>query len=80
MKIVLMRLLIILFISSNLFFSQTQQRIKWPSLADSPWPILSGDAQSTGRSEFVGPKSAYPYIIWKADLPLGIFWGSNYWI
>ena len=32
-----------------------QEDIPWPSLADTPWPIFHGDAQSTGRSPFAGP-------------------------
>ena len=56
-----------------IIYSQTQQKIDWPSLADSPWPTIRGDMQGTGRSEFVGPKT--PNVIWKADLPLGILYG-----
>jgi outer membrane protein assembly factor BamB len=54
-------------------YSQQQVKIDWPSLADSPWPVLRGDMQGTGRSEYVGPKTAN--VIWKADLPLGILHG-----
>jgi len=32
-----------------------QKQIKWPSLADSPWPMFHGDAQLTGRSPYQGP-------------------------
>jgi len=32
-----------------------QEKIEWPSLADSPWPVMHGDSQHTGRSPFVGP-------------------------
>jgi len=53
--------------------SQQQVKIDWPSLADSPWPVLRGNMQWTGRSEYVGPKTAN--VIWKADLPLGIYYG-----
>jgi hypothetical protein len=77
LKMKFLLLLIQISFIGSFTFPQTQQRIEWPSLADSPWPILTGDAQSTGRSEFVGPKSANPYIIWRADLPLGIFWGPT---
>jgi len=54
-------------------YSQQQVKIDWSSLADSPWPVLRGDMQGTGRSEYVGPKTAN--VIWKADLPLGIVYG-----
>lgn len=33
-----------------------QEYIDWPSLAESSWPIMHGDAQHTGRSSFVGPR------------------------
>ncbi|RJP58697.1 MAG: PQQ-binding-like beta-propeller repeat protein [Melioribacteraceae bacterium] len=62
-----------MFFVINTCFSQTQEKIPWPSLADSPWPILRGDAQGTGRSEFVGPKTAN--VIWRKDIPLGVLYG-----
>ena len=34
-----------------------QEDIPWPSLADSPWPRYHGDAQNTGRTNFLGPQS-----------------------
>jgi hypothetical protein len=54
-------------------YSQTQVKIPWPSLADSPWPVLRGDMQGTGRSEFVGPRTNN--VIWKKDMPLGVLYG-----
>jgi len=33
-----------------------QVDIPWPSLADSPWPMFHHDPQSTGRSQYVGPR------------------------
>ncbi|KUG25462.1 hypothetical protein ASZ90_004717 [hydrocarbon metagenome] len=51
-------------------FSQTQERIPWSTHADSPWPVGRGDAQATGRSEYVGPKT--PNIIWKKSFPFGL--------
>ncbi len=54
-------------------FSQTQEKIPWPSLADSPWPVARGDVQATGRSEFIGPKN--PEILWRKTYPLGIYNG-----
>jgi len=66
-------MMIFMFFVINTCFSQTQEKIPWPSLADSPWPILRGDAQGTGRSEFVGPKTAN--VIWRKDIPLGVLYG-----
>lgn len=33
-----------------------QENIKWPSLADTPWPIYNHDVQNTNRSQFAGPE------------------------
>jgi hypothetical protein len=54
-------------------YTQQQQHIPWPSLADSPWPIGRGDAQATGRSKYIGPRTAN--VIWRKDMPLGIIRG-----
>jgi len=54
-------------------YAQTQQKIPWPSLADSPWPVARGDVQGTGRSEYVGPTN--PYIAYEQTYPLGILNG-----
>ena len=40
-----------------------QVDIPWPSLADSPWPMFHHDPQSTGRSQYYGPKKGE--IKWK---------------
>ena len=40
-----------------------QVDIPWPSLADSPWPMFHHDPQSTGRSQYSGPKMGE--IKWK---------------
>ncbi|MBL1212580.1 MAG: PQQ-binding-like beta-propeller repeat protein [Ignavibacteriae bacterium] len=66
----LFSLITLLLFFSTILFSQQQETIDWPSLADSPWPAFRGDMQCTGRSQFVGPKTAN--VIWRADLPLGI--------
>lgn len=66
-------ILIICFMLVEIAYSQTQYKVEWPSLADSPWPTLRGDMQGTGRSEFVGPKTAN--VIWRADARLGILFG-----
>jgi outer membrane protein assembly factor BamB len=67
--------LIILVIISAIPYSHTQQQqhIPWPSLADSPWPIGRGDAQATGRSKYIGPRTAN--VLWRKDMPLGILHG-----
>jgi hypothetical protein len=52
---------------------QQQQHIPWPSFADSPWPTTRGDAQATGRSNYIGPK--VPNVLWRKDMPLGIIHG-----
>lgn len=36
--------------------SHPQVDIPWPSLADSPWPMFHHDPQSTGRSQYIGPR------------------------
>jgi Secretion system C-terminal sorting domain/PQQ-like domain len=53
--------------------AQQQQQIPWPTLADSPWPMVSHDPQATGRSNYVGPKT--PNVIWTMDMPYGILSG-----
>jgi hypothetical protein len=58
---------------TSVLFCQQQVKIPWPSLADSPWPVIRGDMQGTGRSIYTGPRSAN-YIIRK-DMPLGISFG-----
>lgn len=40
-----------------------QQNVPWPSLADSHWPMNHHDPQNTGRSDFIGPKSATNYVV-----------------
>lgn len=42
-------------------------------MADSPWPTTRGDAQATGRSQYIGPRT--PNVIWRKDMPLGIMHG-----
>ncbi|RJP58374.1 MAG: hypothetical protein C4543_08415, partial [Ignavibacteriales bacterium] len=75
MKISLKTTFMVLYVLTAGLYSQTQERIEWPSLADSPWPVLRGDAQGTGRSEYVGPKT--PNIVWTADMPYGIIYGPT---
>jgi outer membrane protein assembly factor BamB len=47
-------------LDNNIF---PQEHIAWPSLADSPWPINHHDPQSTGRSQYKGPRQGK--IKWK---------------
>lgn len=54
-------------------YAQQQQQIPWPTLIDSPWPMVKHDPQGTGRSSYVGPKT--PNIIWAKDLEYGVFTG-----
>jgi sugar lactone lactonase YvrE len=53
--------------------AQQQQQIPWPTLADSPWPMMKHDPQATGRSPYVGPKT--PNVVWTMDMPYGILSG-----
>ncbi|KUG25685.1 hypothetical protein ASZ90_004489 [hydrocarbon metagenome] len=62
--------LLLIMLLNIVCFSQTQERIPWPTHANSPWPVGRGDAQATGRSEYVGPKT--PNIIWKKSFPFGL--------
>jgi hypothetical protein len=65
-----MRLLFYLLFLFSAIYSQQQHNIKWPSLSDSPWSISRGDAQATGRSNFIGPRNVG--VSWIKDMPLGI--------
>lgn len=53
--------------------AQQQVDIPWPTLADSPWPMIKHDPQFTGRSPYKGPQS--PIIVWERDMENGIFSG-----
>jgi len=44
-----------------------QEDVSWPSLADTPWPIFHGDAQSTGRSPYAGPTEGVISAVLEAD-------------
>ena len=67
------KILLLIFLSSGILYSQQQVTIPWNSLADSPWPFIRGDMQCTGRSEFVGPSTNN--VLWRKDMPLGILYG-----
>ncbi len=67
-------LISILFLSlTSQILPQQQTEIPWPTLADSPWPMMSHDPQGTGRSPYIGPKT--PNVIWTLDMPYGIYSG-----
>lgn len=72
-KMKLIKYVVMLFLVSNLLFAQTQDKIPWPSLADSPWPTWRKDAQATGRSNYVGPSTNN--VIYRKDMPLGVIFG-----
>jgi PQQ-like domain/Secretion system C-terminal sorting domain len=55
--------------------AQQQQQIPWPTLADSPWPMMKHDPQATGRSPYVGPKT--PNVVWTMDMSYGILSGPT---
>jgi outer membrane protein assembly factor BamB len=50
--------------------SQSQGEIPWPTLMNSPWSMVKHDPQATGRSPYVGPKTAN--IIWTKNLEYGV--------
>lgn len=58
---------------TTIVYPQNQIDIPWPTLADSPWPMIKHDPQITGRSPYSGPKTAT--IKWTIDLPYGVFSG-----
>jgi outer membrane protein assembly factor BamB len=69
-----MKVLIFVWILISLnIFTQQQTEIPWPTLADSPWPMIKHDPQFTGRSPYKGPQT--PTVIWTADMTNGIFSG-----
>lgn len=68
-----MKILIHILLLSGLVFAQQQVDIPWPTLADSPWPMIKHDPQLTGRSPYKGPQKLN--ILWIKDMPNGIFSG-----
>ena len=65
--------IISLFFFSFSAIAQQQVDIPWPTLANSPWPMIKHDPQFTGRSPYKGPQSAT--VIWFLDLAYGIYSG-----
>ena len=71
-----MRMLVFILLFINSFVNaQDQNEIPWPTLADSPWPMMKHDPQATGRSSYVGPKT--PNIVWTMDMPYGLLSGPS---
>ena len=68
-----MKIIYLLLFCTFIVYAQQQVKIPWPSLADSPWPVLRGDMQGTGRSEYVGPSTNN--VIWRKDMPFGVVLG-----
>jgi len=68
-----MKILIQYLLLTGLVFSQQQNDVPWPTLADSPWPMIKHDPQFTGRSPYKGPQKLN--IMWIRDMPNGIFSG-----
>ena len=61
-------------ISINLLAQTGKQAdINWPTLANSSWPMIHGDPQSTGRAKVRGPQTAH--IVWGLSTPQGILSG-----
>ena len=73
MKKIFSILPITFFILSNIFAQPTQTDIDWPTLGDSPWPMIKHDPEFTGRYPYKGPQT--PTIVWKEDMKDGIFSG-----
>ena len=69
----LVKKILITFLLSTTIYCQQQIDIPWPTLANSPWPMIKHDPQLTGRSPYAGPKT--PTIKWTLDLPYGVFSG-----
>ena len=67
--------LVLIFIGFLIPYNNAQQQVDilWQTLADSPWPMISHDPQLTGRSPYVGPKTAA--VKWNLDLPYGVLSG-----
>jgi large repetitive protein len=68
-----MKKMFLILIFSTILYSQQQSDIPWPTLANSPWPMVKHDPQFTGRSPYKGPQSAT--IWWERVMQNGIFSG-----
>ena len=67
------KLAIIFSFTMGATIAQQQVDIPWPTLADSPWPMIKHDPQLSGRSQYNGPQKLN--ILWIKDMPNGIFSG-----
>jgi len=67
------KIMIIFSFIVGLSSAQQQVDVVWPTLANSPWPMVKHDPQFTGRSPYKGPQSAT--VIWFLDLAYGIYSG-----
>ena len=67
------KILIIFSFIIGLSSAQQQVDIAWPTLADSPWPMIKHDPQFTGRSKYLGPQT--PALAWSEYMVFGIFSG-----
>ncbi len=65
--------LIVFALNDDLIAQNQQTTITWPTIADSPWPMLSHDPQRTGRSPYQGPQT--PTIGFALNIPDGIYSG-----
>jgi large repetitive protein len=55
-----------------------QEDIPWPSLAESPWPVINADMQRTGRSKYIGPQQGTIYLtVPTHQIQTGIVFGSD---
>lgn len=66
------KILVYLLLTASVY-SQQQTHIRWPTLANTDWPMIKHDPQFTGRSPYKGPQT--PTIIWTKDMEYGIFSG-----
>lgn len=87
---ILFVILFVAFCALENFNAQTQLRVPWPTLMNSPWPMSKHDPQATGRSSYVCAKT--PNVIWTKDYQFGIlsgpiidsvgnlYFGTNSWL
>jgi outer membrane protein assembly factor BamB len=68
-----MKKIFISLLLTGLMYSQQQVDILWPTLANSPWPMIKHDPQFTGRSPYKGPQTGT--VVWTVDMEDGIFSG-----
>lgn len=69
----IIKIVLLLSVIYSQSIAQQQQQIPWPTLMNSPWPMIKHDPQGTGRSPYMGPK--YANIIWAKNMEYGVFTG-----